>query len=222
MVTRLKQYETRSFPNLRGLNGISAAQVEEHLDLYKGYVDRTNALHREIDAAVASTENRPLGKDPTYAELTRRLGFEFDGMILHELYFEALTARTRVDPAPGTMLRKTIEFSFGTFEHWLEDFKGIAAMPGVGWVIAYENPYTGWLSNHWISLHHVGHPAGFTPIVVMDVWEHAFMRDYRATERAKYVEAFFRCVDWEVCESRLRVVPVELEPHKPDIQPRQS
>ena len=91
-----------------------------------------------------------------------------------------------------------------TPESWLADFRAIATMPGVGWAITYQDPSTGWLFNHWITLHNDGNPAGFKPVLVMDGWEHAFMRDYQATERAKYVDAFFKNVDWESCEQRLK------------------
>ncbi len=77
-------------------------------------------------------------------------------------------------------------------------------MRGIGWVILFEDPVTDRLSNHWVSLHQNGIPAGFKPLLVMDVWEHAFMRDYKATEKAKYVEAFFRNVDWPMVERRLQ------------------
>ena len=91
-----------------------------------------------------------------------------------------------------------------TIDAWKKDFLGVAKMPGVGWAMLYQDPNTGWLSNHWITLHQDGVPAGYAPILVMDGWEHAFMRDYLATERAKYVDAFFKNVDWEACEKRLK------------------
>jgi Fe-Mn family superoxide dismutase len=77
-------------------------------------------------------------------------------------------------------------------------------MRGIGWVILFEDPVTERLTNHWVSLHQDGIPARCKPLLVMDVWEHAFMRDYKASERAKYVEAFFKNVDWSVVDQRLR------------------
>ena len=77
-------------------------------------------------------------------------------------------------------------------------------MPGVGWAITYQNPDNGWLSNHWVTLHEDGNPAGFKPILVMDAWEHAFVPDYKANERAKYVDAYFNNIDWAAAESRLK------------------
>jgi Fe-Mn family superoxide dismutase len=89
-------------------------------------------------------------------------------------------------------------------EAWKTDFQAMGDMRGIGWVILFEDPATDRVTNHWITLHQDGVPAGFKPLLVMDVWEHAFMRDYKATEKAKYVEAFFRNIDWQAVERRLR------------------
>lgn len=199
----VKKYSEQDFSKVRGLAGISDNQIAEHLKLYAGYVKRTNALTEKLFALCS--EGKASGADPVYAELTRRMGFEYNGMILHEYYFGNLTAGAQAEPTAGGRLRKAIEASFGgKYENWLADFRAVATMPGVGWTVLYQDPTTGWLSNHWITLHNDGNPAGYTPILVMDGWEHAFMRDYQATERAKYVEAFFKNVNWEACEKRLR------------------
>jgi len=87
---------------------------------------------------------------------------------------------------------------------YLADLKAVGTMPGVGWAITYQDPNTGWLSNHWITLHEINNVAGFRPIVVMDAWEHAFVPDYKPFERAKYVEAYFSNIDWAAAESRLK------------------
>ena len=123
-------------------------------------------------------------------------------MVLHELYFANLVAGP--DPLNKSgPLGTAMAQACGSVEAWLDDFKAIAAMRGVGWAICYQNPENKLLSNHWIELHDDGHPPGFKPIVVMDCWEHAFVPDYKATERAKYVEAYFRNLDWRACEARL-------------------
>ena len=196
-----KKYAPKDFSKVRGLNGISDKQVEEHLKLYEGYVKRTNALTEKLFAM--ASEGKASGADPVYAELSRRLGFEYSGMINHEYYFANLTGGAQAEPPAGGKLRKAIEASFGKYETWLADFRAIATMPGVGWAMLFQDPKTGWLSNHWISLHMDNVPVGFEPILVMDGWEHAFMRDYLATERAKYVDAFFKNVNWETAEKRV-------------------
>ena len=197
----VKKYSPRDFSKVRGLTALSDKQIEEHLKLYEGYVKRTNTLTEKLYAQC--NEGKASGADPVYAELTRRMGFEYNGMILHEYYFSNLKPGAQAEP-PAGKLKSAIEQSFGKYDTWLADFRAVATMPGVGWVVLYQDPSTGWLSNHWITLHNDGNPAGYSPILVMDGWEHAFMRDYLATERAKYVDAFFKNIDWEACEKRLK------------------
>ena len=86
---------------------------------------------------------------------------------------------------------------------WQTDFTGVGKMRGVGWAICYQDPATGALSNHWITLHEIGNVSGFLPILVMDVWEHAYILDYAPADRPKYIEAFFSNVDWDAVQSRL-------------------
>lgn len=198
----VKRYTAKDFSRVRGLDGISNGQIEEHLELYGGYVRRTNGLTERLMAMCS--EGKAAGADPVFAELTRRLGFEYGGMVLHEYYFGNMVANAKPAPAEGSKLRQAIAKSFGSYETWLADFRGIATMPGIGWIATFQDPSTGWLSNHWITLHENGVPAGYQPVLVMDGWEHAFMRDYKATERAKYLDAFLRNVDWTACEGRLR------------------
>jgi Fe-Mn family superoxide dismutase len=92
---------------------------------------------------------------------------------------------------------------YGDFETWKKEFSAVGGMRGVGWAIAYFDPHTGRISNHWITLHEDGNVAGFVPLVVMDAWEHAFLLDYKPAERPKYIEAFFANIDWNVINERL-------------------
>jgi len=194
-------YKARQF-NLSGLKGISDETLELHFKLYEGYVKETNNLTEKIwqfiqDGKVDQEEM------PAYSELTRRLGFEYNGMVLHEYYFENLKKGTGTgEPENSSKFRKATEASFGSYDIWKADFQGIGKMRGVGWAICYENPANNRLSNHWISLHETGNVAGFDPILVMDVWEHAYLLDFK-TERPKYIEAFFSNIDWSAVEGRL-------------------
>lgn len=197
----VKRYTPHDFSKVRGLTGISDKQIEEHLKLYEGYVKRTNALTEKLQAMC--NEGKAAGTDPVFAELTRRLGFEYGGKVNHEYYFDNLVAGAQAEPPAGAKLRKAIEGSFGKYDTWLADFRAIATMPGVGWAMTLQDPATGWLSNHWITLHENNIPAGFRVVLALDGWEHAFMRDYLATERAKYVDAFFKNVNWEAVEKRI-------------------
>jgi Fe-Mn family superoxide dismutase len=197
----LKSYKARSF-DLSGLSGISDQTLEMHFKLYEGYVTNTNVLTEKIakfleDGKVDQEEM------PAYSELTRRLGFEYNGMVLHEYYFGNMKRQGGGDPDRGSDFRRLTEESFGSYDIWKADFFGIGKMRGVGWAICYQDPASERLSNHWITLHETGNVAGFVPILVMDVWEHAFLLDYKPADRPKYIEAFFTNVDWATVESRL-------------------
>jgi superoxide dismutase, Fe-Mn family len=194
-------YKARQF-DLSGLKGISDETLELHFKLYEGYVKETNNLTERIwqfiqDGKVDQEEM------PAYSELTRRLGFEYNGMVLHEYYFENLKKGAGTGkPDSSSKFLKAAEASFGSYDIWKTDFEGIGKMRGVGWAICYENPANNRISNHWISLHETGNVAGFNPILVMDVWEHAYLLDFK-TERPKYIEAFFSNIDWSAVESRV-------------------
>ena len=190
-------YQEKKF-ELSGLNGISDKQLEIHFGLYAGYVKNTNLLNEQIGDMI---KNGKAGT-PEYAELKRRLGFEYNGMRLHEYYFGNLTSSSK-ELDKGSKLSGLVEGAFGSYDNWKNDFVKVGSMRGVGWAILYQDPMNGNLSNHWITLHEDGHPAGFQPLLVMDVWEHAFMVDYKPAERGKYIEAFFSNICWDAVGKRV-------------------
>jgi Fe-Mn family superoxide dismutase len=196
-----KAYKPQSFDHVRGLDGISDGQIDEHLQLYQGYVEQVNSVDEELAEMVA--QGKAAGTNHMYAELTRRLAFEYGGMILHEYYFENLERGSEPAPPSGSGLTQALGQYFGSLDQWRTDFQAIGSMRGVGWAILFQDPVTGRLTNQWITLHQDGVPVSFKPLLVMDVWEHAFMRDYKATERKAYIEAFFRNIDWSRVEERL-------------------
>ena len=191
-------YKAKQF-KLSGLQGISDETLKMHFALYEGYVKNTNLLMEQISEI--THKKKASGLDPAYAELTRHLGFEVGGMVLHEYYFENLAAKGR--GSPSSDFKQVLERSFDGFANWKAAFAAVGEMRGVGWAILYQDPVTGKLSNHWIALHQDGVPSGFKPLLVMDVWEHAFLLDYKPAERAKYIEAFFNNVDWDSVHRRL-------------------
>lgn len=196
-LTKVKPYEAKTYQ--LQLEGISQDQLEQHYKLYQGYVNNTNILNDKIaellEAGKAGT--------PEYGELKRRFGFEYDGMRLHEFYFGNMKANGG-KPDAGSKIYKKIEEDFGSYDVWENDFKFTGLMRGIGWAILYQDPFTGRLQNFWISDHEYGHPAGFQPILVMDVWEHAYVGDYKPTDRKGYVEAFMKNIDWSAVESRVK------------------
>jgi superoxide dismutase, Fe-Mn family len=202
-MSSIGSYKARQF-NLSGLNGISDKTLEMHFKLYEGYVKETNNLTDRITEFIKDG-NVDQDEMPAYSELTRRLGFEYNGMVLHEYYFDNLkSGGGRGNPEKTSRFQKAAESTFGSYDIWKADFVGIGKMRGVGWAICSQNPANGRISNLWVSLHEIGNVAGFTPILVMDVWEHAFLLDYKPAERPKYIEAFFSNIDWTTVEERLQ------------------
>jgi Fe-Mn family superoxide dismutase len=197
-----QSYQPKQF-NLSGLKGISDQTLEMHFKLYEGYVTNTNILTEKI-AAIIKDGKVDQEEMPAYSELTRRLGFEYNGMVLHEYYFGNMKRDGSVDPDKSSNFYKLAEQSFGSYEIWKADFVGIGKMRGVGWAICYQDPANHRISNHWVTLHEVGNVAGFNPVLVMDVWEHAYLLDYKPAERPKYIEAFFSNIDWNAVEERLK------------------
>ncbi|MGH9943833.1 MAG: superoxide dismutase [Pyrinomonadaceae bacterium] len=199
---QLITYQPKQF-NLGGLNGISDQTLEMHFKLYEGYVTNTNLLTEKISKFL---EDGKVDQEemPAYSELTRRLGFEYNGMVLHEWYFGNMKQGGNVDPEKNSQFAKAAADSFGSYDIWKADFVGIGKMRGVGWAVCYQDPTNGRISNHWITLHETGNIAGFVPVLVMDVWEHAYLLDYKPAERPKYIEAFFSNIDWASCEERLK------------------
>lgn len=192
-------YQTKEFPNIKGLKGLSDEQMEQHYKLYQGYVTNVNKLGDELRKVREKGEL----DTPEYAEMKRRQGWEWDGMILHEYFFENLKANGGELPA-GSLLASKLEEAFGSLDAWKQEFMTVCKMRGVGWAMLYQDPRTGKLNTFWASLHEDGHPAGYRPILAIDIWEHAWTVDYKPTERAKYLEAVFQNIDWKVVESRLQ------------------
>ena len=190
-------YTAKDYSKLIGLAGFSETLLKNHFTLYQGYVTNTNKV---LDILGLMAKDGKTAT-PEYAELKRRLGWEFNGMRLHELYFENLGGKAPLDPA-GKLGRRLVE-QFSDIESWEKDFRATGAMRGIGWVVLYEDTTNGRLINFWINEHDVSHPAGCTPLLVMDVFEHAFMIDY-GLKRADYIEAFFKAIDWAAAGARLK------------------
>jgi Fe-Mn family superoxide dismutase len=195
-------YAVKEF-NLSGLTGISDRTLEMHFKLYAGYVTESNRLTERI-AEFLQDGRIDQEEMPAYSELKRRLGFECNGMVLHEYYFGNLKKGGGGNPPRTSAFLKAAESNFGSYDVWKADFAGVAKMRGVGWAICYQDPTNGFVSNHWVTLHEVSNVAGFVPLLVLDVWEHAFLLDYKPAERPKYIDAFFANVDWDAVETRMR------------------
>lgn len=190
-------YTAKDYAKLIGMEGFSEILLKNHFTLYQGYVTNTNKLIDTLDIMLKEGKSAT----PEFAELKRRLGWEFNGMRLHEYYFENLGGKEGINKE-GKLAKKLVE-DFGSYELWEKDFKAVGTMRGIGWAVLYQDITNGKLINFWINEHDVSHPAGCNPILIMDVFEHAFMIDY-GLKRADYIEAFFKNINWASAESRLK------------------
>jgi Fe-Mn family superoxide dismutase len=189
-------FTVQNFERLLGAPGFSEQLLKNHFTLYQGYVKNTNDLVDKFRAAVKAGQS-----SYELAELHRRFGWEFNGMRMHELYFSNMTKVGKPLDAKSALMKKINE-QFGSFDAWAADFKAVGSMRGIGWVVLYLDRVTGQLFNVWINEHDVGHLTGGVKLLVMDVFEHAFMTDY-GTKRADYIEALFKAIDWKAVEARL-------------------
>lgn len=184
------------------LSGISAKNIEEHLKLYKGYVTNANLILAKIP------EYEGYATEDTFApyvvsELHRRFAFEFDGMRNHEYYFRSLEGGSKMLPF-GNTLTFAIEKEWGSFDVWLTQFKTMAMTRGVGWAMLYYDKESGHLLMGWVEEQHIGHLVGLSPILALDMWEHAYVYDYPTSEKKKYIDAFFSNLNWEVIEENFK------------------
>jgi Fe-Mn family superoxide dismutase len=190
-------YAPKDYAKLIGMDGFSETLLKNHFTLYQGYVTNTNKVLDILDQ---------MNKDgktalPEFAELKRRLGWEFNGMRLHEYYFDNLGGKGGINK--DSKAAKAIAASFGSVEAWEKDFRATGAMRGIGWVVLYQDTSSSKLINFWINEHDTAHPAGCNPLLIMDVFEHAFMLDY-GLKRADYIEAFFKNINWSAVDGRVK------------------
>ncbi len=190
-------YETKNFDNLLGTTGFSDQLLKNHFTLYQGYVTNTNKL---TDTLATIVKEGKTGT-PEFAELQRRFGWEFNGMRLHELYFSNM--KNGGHKISNGELKKCLAYLFGSYEDWEKAFKAVGAMRGIGWVIMYYDKEAKKLFNIWINEHDVGHLTTAVPILVMDVFEHAYMLDYEL-KKVDYINNFINAIDWEIVEKRFK------------------
>ncbi|MBS3163047.1 superoxide dismutase [Candidatus Woesearchaeota archaeon] len=177
------------------INGLSEQLLKNHLTLYQGYVTNTNKLLDTISVLIK--ENKT--STPEFAELSRRFAWEFNGMRLHELYFSNL-GKNAFDSS--SKLSELIKSSFGSFENWEKHFKALGSMRGIGWVLLVQDKESKQLFNVWVNEHDLGLLANSDILLIMDVFEHAFMIDY-GLKKADYIETFFKNIDWKAVQKRL-------------------
>ena len=196
-------YTPKTFA-LPELVGLSEKQIKVHLALYEGYVKHVNLIAEKMNA-VRSGE---LTLDPyIVAELRRRFAFEFDGMRMHEYYFEQLEATPTEGGSPAlnseSALAKAVTEKYGSTDAFVEHIKDVAGSRGIGWVVVYQDiRANNIIHTTFVGDHEIGQLGGLPIILALDMWEHAFMIDYVPAEKKSYVEAFFKNLNWSVVENR--------------------
>jgi len=183
-------YTKKDFSYFNGADIFSENSREIHLALYEGYVSNVNTLLEKIAADEVG--------DPRWAEMKRRFGWEFDGMRLHELYFGNLG---KSEMAEDGRLAQMIQKNFGNFDNWKKEFLATAKMRGIGWTVLYQDDEQ--LFNFWINEHDTGHPVGLKPLLVVDVFEHAYFPDF-GKDRVGYLDAVMEIINWQEVEKRLK------------------
>ncbi len=192
-------YEAKNYTHLLGLDGFSDNLLNNHFTLYGGYVNNTNVLLKKMnEIRIERLEGNDNRKEES-AELHRRYSWEYNGMKLHELYFENLTKEKSELNLDGDFGKKLVE-RFGTYETFLHNFtKNVGMFRGIGWVALIKRDDT--LGIIWINEHNEGLLVDSKILLIMDVFEHAFISDY-GLKRADYINAFMNAVDWSVVEKR--------------------
>jgi Fe-Mn family superoxide dismutase len=189
-------YEAKKF-NIGELSGISSKQLEIHIKLYEGYVKFTNHL-REVLADLRKDSEKN-----AYAlgEVLRRFGFEFNGMRMHEYYFEQFEKGATPTDSNSKMAVALVE-KYGSWDEFINHFKSVGLTRGIGWTILYFDPVGNTPHTVWVNEHELGQLTGLPVILAMDMWEHAYMVDYLPAEKKNYIDAFFNNLNWKTSETR--------------------
>ena len=196
----METFKPKEF-NIGELKGISPKTIEEHLKLYKGYVNNANIIFNKLNELKIDPEKNSY----LLAETQRRLGFEFGGMRNHEIYFSSLSGGHKEINKGGKLYTQIIK-DWGSFETFLEHFKFVALTRGIGWAMLYYDNVSDKLIITWIDEQHMGHLAGCPIILALDMWEHSYYLDYIPSEKKKYIEAFFENLNWEEIEKNYESV----------------
>jgi Fe-Mn family superoxide dismutase len=189
--TQTTSYQVRKF-DLASVEGISSQALEDHLGLYKGYVENTNKL---LEKSLKGNGN------PGHEGWEHRLAFEFNGMVLHELFFESLGGPGS-KMSTSSMLAEAMDVTYGGAKAWRERFLAIAKTRGIGWVMSAHDRTINRLLTFWIDEHHLGLPANLQPVVLLDLWEHAYLKDFGVKGREEYAEVVLNNFNWKVIEGR--------------------
>lgn len=184
--------------NFNTVDGITKKQLEEHYDLYVGYVNK----FAEINNLLKDKENYE-NPNATYSmlrSLKKGESFSLNGIILHQLYFGNITGNK---PKIYGKILDMINRDFGSYENFVEMFTN-TGLSMRGWVVLVQGEYNGKLRIIGQDSHDNGTVYNGKPILVMDVYEHAYMIDF-GIDRKEYIKVFFENINWDVVNKRLNM-----------------
>lgn len=195
-------FTAKNYSHLHNMDGLPDDLIKLHLTLYEGYVKNANLLQ----AALQNLMEQKKDRTPEYAGYKRMYGWEYDGMRLHEAYFDQLGGDGQF--SSKSALIEALAAQYGSYEAWKQDFVSTGLMRGIGWAVLEYEPESRRFTNAWINEHDAGHLVSNQPILIMDVFEHAYMPKY-GLDRAAYIESFFRNLSWPVMYERYQHVSKE-------------
>jgi len=200
--SQAKVYSAKNFDSLLGIKGLSNKLMSAHFELYKGYVNQTNTLNQMINSMITSTT---FSKEE-FSALKKAYAFEFNGMKLHELFFENLSKNSILD-TKSPFYQKILE-DFGSYENWKKDFMQTGLSRGIGWVMCFYDKTLNRLINVWIESHDKGVPIFDNIIIIMDCWEHAYLQDF-GIRRIDYIQTFVNRINWDIVLNRFNQIKKE-------------
>ena len=167
------------------------------MGLYAGYVKNFNAISALLPEYAKDSEKHA----HALSELIRRRSFEFGGMRLHEYYFAQFEGGSTPLTTSGAFY-DAFKKEYGKPEHLEPYLKAIGNMRGPGWALLYYDPQAKQFLAGFTGEQHQGHFVTLPIILALDVWEHAYLLDYGAAGKSKYIDAFFKNLNWKIVEDR--------------------
>jgi len=189
--------EITAIPFVHQTEVVSKKLFDDHLKLYQGYVDKTNEIGLKLAASSRADLAAANATYSIYRGLKRGESFALDGVILHELYFQNLVSEKS---AMGKRINHIFDQNWGSFDGWKDAFAA-AAKTARGWCIFAYEQRTKTFRNIVLDSHDDGLVCGAYPLLVLDMYEHAYMLDYE-TDKATYIDRFVADIPWSVVERR--------------------
>lgn len=178
---------------------LSKRNKQNHVELYESYVENFNRISAELDAANRDSAN---SNNSNFRSLKIDETYNMNAIYLHELYFQNISD-VHSEIGMDSLSYMRLQRDFGTFDEWQKDFIACCMSSRCGWAMTVYNTFLRRYVNCFIDLHSQQVPFGCIPVIVMDVWQHAYYRDYLKDVKT-YTYAMMKELDWDVIEKRFR------------------